>query len=136
MSIHGIGIDVVEISRIAAAIERHGETFLARIFTAAERAYCAAHRAPEMHFAARFAAKEAVAKALGTGIGEHANWLDLEVSRTVTGAPVLRLHGAAAEFAKQHGITAVQISLTHTKDYAAANAIALGPLSPAALPAI
>lgn len=126
MRIHGIGIDVVEIPRIAAAIERHGEPFLARIFTAAERRYCTAHGTPEIHFAARFAAKEAVAKALGTGIGGQANWLDLEIERTPAGAPTVRLHGAAASFAKDHGITTVQISLTHTKDYAAANAIAIG----------
>lgn len=136
MKIHGIGIDVVEVARIAAAMERHGETFLARIFTPAERDYCAAMKRPEMHFAARFAAKEAVAKALGTGIGEHANWLDLEVSRSAAGVPTLLLHGAAAEFAKGHGITEVQISLTHTKDYAAANAIAIQQLSLACPPVL
>ena len=134
MRIHGIGIDVVEISRIAAAMERHGEAFLARIFTPAEREYCAAMKTAAMHFAARFAAKEAVAKALGTGIGEHAGWLDLEVSRSAAGAPILLLHGAAAEFAKRHGITEVQLSLTHTKDYAAANAIAIRLLGSACPP--
>ena len=130
MTIHGIGIDVVEVARLAAAIERHGEAFLARIFTPAERAYCEPMKAAAVHFAARFAAKEAVAKALGTGIGEHAGWLDLEISRSPTGAPVLVLHGPAAAFAKDHGITDVRISLTHTQDYAAANAIAIGQLSP------
>ena len=125
MRIHGIGIDVVEIPRIAVAIEKHGESFLARIFTEAERAYCAAHGVPDQHYAARFAAKEAVAKALGTGIGEHASWLDLEVGRTATGAPTVILHGAAAAYAERHGITSVQLSLTHTKAYAAANAIAV-----------
>jgi holo-[acyl-carrier protein] synthase len=135
MRIHGIGIDVVEVSRIAAAIGKHGELFLARIFTAAERDYCSAQKNPEQHFAARFAAKEAVAKALGTGIGEHAGWVDLEIHRSPTGAPVLRLHGAAARFAGLHGISAVQISLTHAKDYAAANAVAVGPPSPADPPA-
>jgi holo-[acyl-carrier protein] synthase len=136
MKIHGIGIDVVEVARIAAAMERHGETFLARIFTPAERDYCAARKSSAMHFAARFAAKEAVAKALGTGIGEHANWLDLEVSRSTSGVPTLLVHGAAAEFAKGHGITEVQISLTHTKDYAAANAIAIQQVSLACPPVL
>ena len=134
MNLHGLGIDVVEVARIAAAIERYGEAFLARIFTAAERDYCSGQHAPAQHFAARFAAKEAAVKALGTGIGEHAGWLDLEIRRSPAGAPELLLHGAAAEFAKRHGIAEVRISLTHTKDYAAANAIALG-LSPAGPPA-
>ena len=133
MNLHGLGIDVVEVARIAAAIERHGEPFLARIFTAAERDYCSGQHRPAQHFAARFAAKEAAVKALGTGIGEHAGWLDLEIRRSPDGAPTLVLHGAAADFAKRHGIAEVRISLTHTKDYAAANAIAL--LSPAGQPA-
>lgn len=125
MGIHGIGIDVVEVERIASAIARHGEPFLARLFTDAERDYCAAQKRPELHYAARFAAKEAVSKALGTGIGGEAGWLDLEIIRDPLGAPKLLLHGAAAEFAKERGIPEIQISLTHAKDYAAANAVAL-----------
>lgn len=125
MGIHGIGIDVVEVERIASAIARHGEPFLARLFTDAERGYCAAQKRPELHYAARFAAKEAVSKALGTGIGGEAGWLDLEIIRDPLGAPKLVLHGAAAEFAKERGIPEIQISLTHAKDYAAANAVAL-----------
>lgn len=126
MRIHGIGIDVVEVGRIASAIERHGEPFLARLFTAAERSYCEAQKVPALHFAARFAAKEAASKALGTGIGGDAGWLELEVTRDRLGAPKLILHGTAAEFADSHGLTAVQISLSHAKEYAAANAIAIG----------
>ena len=125
MRIFGIGIDVVEVERIATAIERHGEPFLARLFTAAERAYCESRKNPAMHYAARFAAKEAAVKALGTGIGANAGLQDLEVTRDDSGAPKLRLSGAAEAFAKQHGITGIQISLTHARDYAAANAIAL-----------
>ncbi len=125
MRIHGIGIDVVEVERIASAIERHGEPFLARLFTDAERNYCAAQKRPELHYAARFAAKEAVSKALGTGIGGEAGWLDLEVTRDALGAPKLVLHGAAADFAKSKGIPEIQISLSHAKEYAAANAIAV-----------
>jgi len=125
MTLHGIGIDVVEVERIAAAIERHGESLLARLFTPAERAYCASKATPALHYAARFAAKEAASKALGTGIGQHANWLDLEVTHDVANAPKLRLHGLAAGFAKSHGITEIQISLSHAKAYAAANAIAV-----------
>ena len=125
MTLHGIGIDVVEVERIGDAIARHGESLLARLFTPAERAYCAAKKFPAIHYAARFAAKEAVAKALGTGIGQHANWLDLEVTHDAAGAPKLVLHAAAAEFAKSHGIAEVHISLTHTKSHAAANAVAV-----------
>jgi holo-[acyl-carrier protein] synthase len=125
MTLHGIGIDVVEVERIACAIERHGEAFLARLFTPAERAYCASKKCPSLHYAARFAAKEAVAKALGTGIGSHANWLDLEITHDAAGAPKLTLHGVAAAYADSHGISAIPISLTHAKAYAAANAIAV-----------
>ena len=125
MTLHGIGIDMVEVERIAAAIGRHGEAFLARLFTPAERSYCDTKKNPAIHYAARFAAKEAVAKALGTGIGAQANWLDLEVTHDANGAPRLLLHGLAAAYAATHGIAEIQISLTHTKANAAANAIAI-----------
>ena len=125
MRIFGIGIDVVEVDRIASAIERHGEPFLAKLFTPAERTYCTAQKMPELHYAARFAAKEAVSKALGTGIGSQAGWLDLEITRDPSGAPKLCLQGAAAVFTKSRGITDIQISLTHARDYAVANAIAI-----------
>jgi holo-[acyl-carrier protein] synthase len=125
MRISGIGIDVVEVARIARAIARHGEPFLAKTFTCAERGYCESRKDPAIHFAARFAAKEAVAKALGTGIGANAGLRDIEVIHDANGAPQIRLAGAAGDFAKQHGITEVQISLSHTREYAAANAIAL-----------
>ena len=126
MRVLGIGIDVVEVARIAAAITRHGEPFLARLFTAAERGYCEAQHNPAPCYAARFAAKEAVAKAFGTGIGGHAPWLDLEIVHDANGAPQLVLGASAAAFAKDHGITDIKISLTHTRHYAAANAIASG----------
>ncbi|MEO5917225.1 MAG: holo-ACP synthase [Luteolibacter sp.] len=125
MRIFGIGIDVVEVERIASAIERHGEPFLTKLFTASERSYCEAQNKPALHYAARFAAKEAVSKALGTGIGGQAGWLDLEITRDPAGAPKLLLQGAAADFAEQNGITEIQISLTHAREYAAANAIAI-----------
>lgn len=125
MSIHGIGIDVVEVARLAASLERHREAFLTRIFTPAERAYCESHPLPAIHLAARFAAKEAVAKAFGTGIGKHAGLLEIEVLNAPTGAPAIHLHGQAAAFARDHGITGVLVSLTHTEHYAAANAIAM-----------
>lgn len=125
MRIFGIGIDVVEVERIASAIERHGEPFLARLFTPDEREYCEAHRTPAPHYAARFAAKEAVSKALGTGIGANAGLLEMEVIRQTSGAPAIRLSGAAGAFAREQGIIEIQISLSHTALYAAANAIAI-----------
>ena len=125
MRIFGIGIDVVEVGRMAAAIERHGERFLTKIFTAAERADCERRKNPAPHFAARFAAKEAAAKALGTGIGAQAGLHDLEVLADASGRPSLRLSGAAARFAADHRISAIHISLTHTAQYAAANAVAV-----------
>lgn len=126
MRIFGIGIDVVEVERIAAAIDRHGDAFLNKLFTVSEREYCAAQKKPELHYAARFAAKEAVSKALGTGIGGQAGWLDLEITRDISGAPKLLLLGAARSFTQLQGITDIQISLTHAREYAAANAIAIG----------
>ena len=125
MRVFGIGIDVVEVERIAAAILRHGAPLLTRVFTVAERDYCESRKIPAPHYAARFAAKEAVAKALGTGIGGHTGWLDLEVVHNPGGAPQLCLRGAAASFAASHGITEIHISLTHSRHYAAANAVAI-----------
>ncbi|MBC7979998.1 MAG: holo-ACP synthase [Armatimonadetes bacterium] len=125
MMIYGIGIDVVEVERIETAIARQGESFVRRLFTVAEREYCEKQRRPGMHFAARFAAKEAVSKALGTGIGGNAGWLELEVVREESGAPKMVFHGAAANFLISEGIAEVRVSLSHARDYAAANAVAV-----------
>ena len=125
MEIFGIGIDVVEVDRIGSAIERHGEAFLARVFTAAEREYCGAKKQSTLHFAARFAGKEAVSKAFGTGIGANASLRDIEILNDAAGAPQVQLSGAAGRFAEAQGITKVRISLTHARDYAAANALAI-----------
>jgi holo-[acyl-carrier protein] synthase len=125
MRVFGIGIDVVEVERIASAIARHGEPFLTRLFTPAEREYCESRKLPAMHFAARFAAKEAVSKSLGTGIGGNAGWLDMEVINNPAGAPAIHLSGAAEAFAREQKITEIQISISHAREYAAANAIAL-----------
>lgn len=123
MTIQGIGIDLVEVSRVTEAIAKHGDAWLNRIFTEVERAYCDRQHDPAIHYAARFAAKEAASKALGTGIGKHAGLHDLEVVHDANGAPQLVLHGAAKDFAKERGIAHVLISLTHTKGHAAANAV-------------
>jgi holo-[acyl-carrier protein] synthase len=125
MMIHGIGIDVVEVGRIEAAITNLGDAFLDRLFTAREREYCGKQKRPELHYAARFAAKEAVSKALGTGIGGQAGWLDMEVERAESGAPKMIFTGNAADFLAAEGIAEVQVSLSHAKEYAAANAVAV-----------
>lgn len=125
MLIYGIGIDVVEVDRIEAAIARQGEGFLEKLFTESEREYCDKQARPGMHYAARFAAKEAVSKALGTGIGGKAGWLEMEVIRGDSGAPTIKFHGNARDFLMSAGIAEVQVSLTHARDYAAANAVAI-----------
>lgn len=125
MKVFGIGIDVVEVDRIASAIDRHGEPFLAKLFTPSEREYCESRKNPAMHYAARFAAKEAVSKTFRTGIGGNAGLLEMEVVNDEAGAPRIRLSGTAEAFAQKNRIREIQISLTHARDYAAANAIAL-----------
>lgn len=125
MSVFGIGIDVVEIDRIERMLDEYGGRFAEKVFTAAERDYCESATRPALHFAARFSAKEAVAKAFGTGIGAQLEWLDMEIRRNAAGAPRLVLSGAGKRFAETHGIVEVMISLTHARDYAAANAVAL-----------
>ncbi len=124
MRIYGIGIDIVEIGRIASAIARHGERFLARVFTEEERRYCAKMREPAGCYAARFAVKEAVSKALGTGIGADAGWLDLETRHDRCGKPVVILGGAAAKFAAAAAISEVIVSISHSEHYTVAQAIA------------
>ena len=117
----GIGIDLVEVSRIREMLEKHGRRFTERTFTAGEIAYCDACADPAMHYAARFAAKEAVAKALGTGLwAEGVIWTDIEVVRELSGRPAIMLHGAA----KQHaGDATCLVSLTHTRELAMAQVI-------------
>jgi holo-[acyl-carrier protein] synthase len=125
MEIFGIGIDVVEVERIASSMAEFSDRFAARIFTADERAYCDAQRRPELHYAARFAAKEAVAKALGTGIGKDLGWLDMEIVRKPSGEPEVRVTGAGQAFIQRENIAQIKVSLTHARDYAAASAVVL-----------
>ncbi len=122
----GLGMDLTEIDRVRKALEKHGDTFALRICTTEEWAYCRTHSDPVPSLAARFAAKEAVSKALGTGIGEKCGWTDIEVERNENGAPRIILYGAANETARQMGITEWMLTLTHTRQSAAATAIALG----------
>lgn len=123
----GIGTDLIEIPRIARSIERFGESFLHRVYTAEEIAYCQRKKKTAAEsFAARFAAKEAGAKALGTGISRGVAWTEFAVTREPSGRPLLGFHGRAAEIAAAMGITRVSLSLTHTKDMAMAVVIVEG----------
>jgi holo-[acyl-carrier protein] synthase len=121
----GIGTDIIECLRIARMIERHGELFLHRVYTPAEIGYCSPRRARTEHYAGRWAAKEAVLKALGTGWSRGIQWTDVEVYNQPGGQPIIRLHHRAAEIADQSGIDRILISITHCRHYAVAFATAL-----------
>src|SRR6202453_465124 len=116
----GLGTDLIEIERIQASVNRFGERFLERIFTAGEIAYCRRKKQPAESFAARFAAKEAGAKALGTGISRGVTWKELEVRGGQSGRPSLHLSGRAAELAGAMGVRRLQLSLTHSRELAMA----------------
>jgi holo-[acyl-carrier protein] synthase len=119
----GTGIDIAEVPRIREAIERHGERFLKRIFTEGEIQYCESKANRVERYAARFAAKEAGMKAIGTGWNHGVRWRDIEVARNPGGRPTLVLHGKAAEFAAKLGATNIAVSLTHTAEQAFAQVI-------------
>lgn len=119
----GTGIDIAEVPRIAASIARFGDRFLQRIFTEGEIRYCDAKANRAERYAARFAAKEAAMKALGTGWNYGVRWRDIEVSRKPGGRPTLLFHGKAAEFAAKLKATNVALSLTHTAEEALAQVI-------------
>jgi holo-[acyl-carrier protein] synthase len=116
----GVGTDLIEIARIAESIRRYGERFLRRIFTPREIEYCQRKKNAAESFAARFAAKEAGAKALGTGISRGVGWLELEVTREPSGRPSLQLSGRAAERAASLGVARMSLSLTHSGELALA----------------
>jgi holo-[acyl-carrier protein] synthase len=126
MTILGVGMDIVETKRIAESIERFGDRFLHRVFLDGEVAYSRSMKFPHLHLAARFAAKEAISKAFGTGIGHEMGWRDLEIVRELGGAPRVVLHGRAEAFAKARGVQAVHVSLSHTAEYGAASAVVVG----------
>jgi holo-[acyl-carrier protein] synthase len=117
----GTGIDLIEVPRIAHSIERYGERFLNRVFTLDEIAFCRRTARSAESFAARFAAKEAGAKALGTGINHGVAWKELEVRRVPGERPTLHLHGRARAIAGQLGVQRVSLSLTHTAELAMAS---------------
>ena len=120
MSVVGIGVDLVENKRIQHSLDRFGERFLHRVFTAGEIEYCNSMKFPARHFAARFAAKEATSKAFGTGIGKAMGWKDIDVRRKASGEPYVVLERGAKELAEERHATAIWISLSHTEHHATA----------------
>jgi holo-[acyl-carrier protein] synthase len=122
----GLGTDITEVARIQAALDRFGDSFLQRILRASETAYCRNYQNPAPHIAARFAAKEAVAKAFGTGIGAQLGWHDIEICRKESGEPFVTLHGGGKELFAGRNATQLLISLSHTHNYATAVAVLEG----------
>ena len=119
----GIGIDIIEVARIAASLEKFGHRFGEKILLPDETAYCLSHRRPPPFVAARFAAKEAISKAFGTGIGAQLGWQDMEIRRKESGEPFVVLHGKGELLFEGRGAKQLLVSLSHTENYAAATAI-------------
>jgi holo-[acyl-carrier protein] synthase len=122
----GTGIDLIEIDRIQKSMDRYGDRFLDRIYTPSEKAYCLRKRNAAESLAARFAAKEAAAKALGTGMSYGVNWLEIEVTREPGGRPGLRFAGRAAQMAARLGVEHAALSLTHSETLAMASVVLEG----------
>jgi len=118
-----MGVDLAEVERVKTAIERHGEAFLKRVYTPAEREYCEGFRNKYERYAGRFAAKEAAMKALGTGWRRGVRWVDFEVVRELGGRPTVRLAGEAKKIAAELGVLRIALSITHTESQALAQVI-------------
>jgi holo-[acyl-carrier protein] synthase len=119
----GAGIDIIEVERVEAACKRFGDRFVGRILRPAELAYCLSHKAPGPFLAARFAGKEAISKAFGTGIGAHLGWQDMEICRKESGQPYVVFHGKGQTLLSERGGRVVHLSLSHTEKHATAIAI-------------
>lgn len=126
MNVLGIGTDIVECLRIAQMIERHGELFINRVYTPHEIRYCQSRKQATQHFAGRWAAKEAILKALGTGWRRGISWRDIEVRNDQSGRPVVGLRGGARDIVEQRGIREMLVSISHCRSHATAYALALG----------
>ncbi|MDX2175463.1 MAG: holo-ACP synthase [Candidatus Sumerlaeia bacterium] len=123
----GVGVDLIEAERITEALGRHPERMKARLFTDGEQAYCEGRHTPALHYAARFAAKEAFSKAVGTGFTGNLKWREIEIENLPGGEPVLRLHGVAAELAARRGADRCHVSLSHSRGMAVAVVLLEGP---------
>jgi holo-[acyl-carrier protein] synthase len=119
----GLGIDIIEVARVQSSVERFGDRFLNRLLLPEEITYCQQHKAAAPFVAARFAAKEAISKAFGTGIGMQLGWHDMEVRRKESGEPFVVLHGKGNELFVKRGAKRLLISLSHTQNYATAVAV-------------
>ena len=120
MSVLGIGVDLVECARIQRSLDRFGEKFLCRVFTDGEIKYSMSMKFPARHLAARFAGKEAVSKAFGTGIGKAMGWRNIDIRKKKSGEPFLVFSGPAQELATKRGVTSAVITLSHTEHHAVA----------------
>ena len=120
MSVIGIGVDLVECARIQHSLDRFGDRFLRRVFTPGEIEYSTSMKFPARHLAARFAAKEAVSKAFGTGIGKSMGWRDIDVHKRESGEPFLVFHEGAKKLAEQRGVQNALITLSHSDEHAVA----------------
>jgi holo-[acyl-carrier protein] synthase len=129
VSVLGVGVDIVETARIEHSLDRFGDRFLQRVFTPGEIAYCQSMKFPARHFAARFAAKESVSKAFGTGIGHAMGWRDIDIHREGSGQPFVVLKGGAKQLAADRRVNAVWISLSHTEHHAVASVVLEGAVS-------
>lgn len=119
----GTGVDIVDTPRIQEALERHGERFARRVYTPQEISYCERFKNKAERYAARFAAKEAAFKALGTGWRDGVRWLDVEITHRPSGQPELILNGRAGELARQLGVTRTAVSISHSDRYVVAQVI-------------
>lgn len=126
----GIGTDIVECLRIANMIEKHEDVFINRVYTTGEIEYCSGRKAATQHFAGRWAAKEAILKAIGTGWAKGIQWTDIEICNQMGGKPVVKLAGAASEVAANRGIEEILISISHCRLFATAFATATGSPPP------
>src|SRR5437899_8503928 len=129
MSVIGTGVDLVECARIQRSIDRFGDRFLQRVFTDGEVDYSMSMKFPTRHLAARFAAKEAVSKAFGTGIGKAMGWRNIDIQKKASGEPFLVFSGPAQELAAKHGITSALITLSHTEHHALAAVVLEGTIA-------
>jgi holo-[acyl-carrier protein] synthase len=119
----GTGIDIIEVERVEAAYQRHGDRFVRRILRPDELAYCLSHKAPGPFIAARFAGKEAISKAFGTGIGAELGWQDMEIRKMKSGQPFVVLHGKGKALLAARAGREVHLSLSHTEKHATAVAV-------------
>lgn len=126
MHVFGIGTDIIECSRIEQMLDKHDDVFRDRVFTPGEIEYCSGRKASSQHFAGRWAAKEAILKAIGTGWAKGIRWTDIEIQNRAGGQPFVVLSGIAKELCESQGISEVLISISHTKNFATAFATAVG----------